>query len=129
PAAVRHARGLHRHPVLRTAALAMTAVVAFGGSSAATAYARLQGHIESANVEHLLGERPPEATPDPDDPNSGTPVNILVLGSDSREGNSAVASDEVDGQRSDTTIVMHISADRQRVELVSIPRDSLVDIP
>jgi LCP family protein required for cell wall assembly len=31
--------------------------------------------------------------------------------------------------RSDTTIVMHVSADRSRVELVSIPRDTLVDIP
>jgi len=31
--------------------------------------------------------------------------------------------------RSDTTMVLHISADRSRVELVSIPRDSLVDIP
>src|SRR5690606_13051150 len=99
------------------------------GAGAATAYSRLQNNIESADVEHLLGERPPEPTPDPDDPNAGTPVNILVLGSDTREGNSGVASDDVDGQRSDTTIVMHISADRQRVELVSIPRDSLVDIP
>lgn len=115
---------------MRTAALALTAVVAFGGTSAATAYARLQGNIESADVEHLLGaERPPEPTPDPDDPNAGTPVNILVMGSDTREGNDSVASDEVAGQRSDTTIVMHVSADRSRVELVSIPRDSLVDIP
>ncbi len=31
--------------------------------------------------------------------------------------------------RSDTTIVAHLSADRTRAELVSIPRDSLVDIP
>ena len=44
-------------------------------------------------------------------------------------GQGSYASDEVDGQRSDTTIVVHISADRSRVEMVSIPRDSLVDIP
>ena len=31
--------------------------------------------------------------------------------------------------RSDTTIVAHISADRSRVELVSIPRDLLIDRP
>ena len=30
---------------------------------------------------------------------------------------------------SDTTLVVHLSADRSRVEVVSIPRDSLVDIP
>ena len=31
--------------------------------------------------------------------------------------------------RSDTALVMHISADRTRVDAVSIPRDTLVDIP
>jgi LCP family protein required for cell wall assembly len=35
----------------------------------------------------------------------------------------------VKGMRSDTTIVVHISADRTRAELVSIPRDSLVAVP
>src|SRR5665647_2414651 len=96
----------------------------------ATAYSRLQGNIETADVEELLGGfRPPEPTPDPTDPNAGTPVNILVLGSDTREGNESYTTDDVDGERADTTIVLHISADRSRVEMVSIPRDSLVDIP
>ncbi len=31
--------------------------------------------------------------------------------------------------RNDTTIIMHISADRSRVELISIPRDSKVQVP
>ncbi len=35
----------------------------------------------------------------------------------------------VGGMRSDTTIVVHVSADRSRAELVSIPRDSLVAVP
>lgn len=116
--------------MLRGVALGVTAVLAFGVTGAATAMARLQGNIDSAEIDHLLGERPPAPTPDPDDPNAGVPVNILVLGSDSREGdNDSVATDDVSGQRSDTTIVMHVSADRERVELVSIPRDSLVEIP
>src|SRR5690606_36664657 len=32
------------------------------------------------------------------------------------------------GKRNDTTLIMHISADRERVEVVSIPRDTMVQI-
>ena len=31
--------------------------------------------------------------------------------------------------RSDTAMIMHISADRSRVDVISIPRDTIVDIP
>ncbi len=126
-----HADAPRRHPALRAVALTVTAVLAFGVVGAATAYTHLQGNITSADVEHLLGDRPtPVVTPDPEDPNQGMPVNILVLGSDTREGSEDLVTDPgQEGQRSDTTIVVHISADRDRMELVSIPRDSLVDIP
>lgn len=104
-------------------------MVAFGTAGAATAYTRLQGNIDSADVSHLLGEDRPTlpAEVDPDDPNSGGPVNILVMGSDSRA--DGVVQDGTEGERSDTTLVLHLSADRQRIDVVSIPRDSLVDIP
>jgi len=51
------------------------------------------------------------------------------MGSDTRAGVNASIGGNDSGQRSDTAIVVHISADRSRVELVSIPRDSLVKIP
>lgn len=125
-----HARRLRSHHVLRAIAVMATATLAFVAAGVATAYNQFQGNIETADVEELLGDfRPPEPTPDPTDPNAGTPVNILVLGSDTREGNERYTTDDVDGERADTTIVLHISADRSRVEMVSIPRDSLVDIP
>jgi LCP family protein required for cell wall assembly len=56
------------------------------------------------------------------------PLNILVMGSDTREG----AGNHVDhesGGGSDTTILFHLSADRQSAYGVSIPRDSLIDRP
>ena len=58
------------------------------------------------------------------------PINILVMGSDSREG----AGNNIDGltgggERSDTTILIHLSADRQTAYGISIPRDSLVERP
>ncbi|WP_298462707.1 LCP family protein [uncultured Cellulomonas sp.] len=131
PRVARHARRPESHRVARGIALAVTAALGFGFAGTAAAYTRLQTNIESVDVTALLGDdRPtPTATPDPDDPAAGQPLNILLIGSDVREGENADIGGEVEGMRSDTTIVMHVSADRSRVELVSIPRDTLVDIP
>lgn len=130
PRAIRHARKLRSHPFARGAALAVAAVLSFGATGVATAYVRLENNIETHDVTALLGEdRPVKLEPvDPTDARAGEPLNILLIGSDVRAEDAADAA-EVDGMRSDTTIVMHISADRQRVELVSIPRDSHVQIP
>nr|NLD39807.1 hypothetical protein [Actinomycetales bacterium] len=67
----------------------------------------------------------------PEDPAEGRPLNVLVLASDSREGDNLAidGSGTSDGMRSDTAMLAHISADRTHVDVVSIPRDTLVDIP
>lgn len=126
----RHARSLRGHPLARGTALVAAAAVAFGATGAATAYVRIENNIATADVTELLGERPVQMQPvDPDDPNAGQPLNILVMGSDVRDGENAEIGGAVDGMRSDTTILLHVSADRQRVEMISIPRDSHVEIP
>jgi LCP family protein required for cell wall assembly len=51
------------------------------------------------------------------------PLNFLMLGSDYR------VDDPEMGQRSDTIIVAHLTKAMDKVYLVSIPRDLLVDIP
>jgi LCP family protein required for cell wall assembly len=55
------------------------------------------------------------------------PLNLLLLGSDSRAtrpgGKSPI------GERSDTIMLVHIARDRSRATIVSIPRDSYVDVP
>lgn len=104
-------------------------MLAFGGTSVATAMGKLQGNIEAVDVSDLVGEDPSPTSTEPGDPSAGKAVNILLLGSDQRDGENAALGGEAEGMRSDTAIVMHISADRSRVEMVSIPRDSLVDIP
>jgi len=118
--------------VLRGVALGVVAVLCFGGSGAAALYMRLNANIETIDASDLIQALPePTATgpADPDDPNAGRDVNILLMGSDERDGENEAIGGFVGGMRSDTTIVAHISADRSRVELISIPRDSLVDIP
>jgi LCP family protein required for cell wall assembly len=124
-----HARALHNHAVIRAIGMAVTAVLAFVSVGGATAAVTLTGNISSVDAEKALGEDRPEKVV-PDDPNAGQPLNILILGSDSRDGdNGSIVKDGEGGARSDTTMIMHISADRSRVELVSIPRDSTVDVP
>ena len=56
-------------------------------------------------------------------------MNILVLGTDTRD----CAGSGIDGRghrrRSDTTILLHVSADRKSAYGIAIPRDALVDRP
>ena len=103
----------------------------FGASGVAAVAAKLNGNMDKVDVSDAgqPDARSRTKEPDPDDPNAGQAVNILILGSDQRDGENGEIGGEVAGMRSDTTMVLHISADRSRVELVSIPRDSLVDIP
>ena len=55
--------------------------------------------------------------------------NFLIIGSDSRSGDMAKYGTDVEGERSDTTMLIHLSPDRTRAIGISIPRDSWVDIP
>jgi LCP family protein required for cell wall assembly len=55
-------------------------------------------------------------------------VTFLLLGSDTREGLPDDV-DDIEGQRSDAIIVARINAERDHIALMSIMRDSWVDIP
>lgn len=58
------------------------------------------------------------------------PLNVLVMGSDNRDCEGCNIDNLTGGgARSDTTILLHVSADRQRAYGVSIPRDSMVERP
>ena len=57
----------------------------------------------------------------------GAGQNILLLGSDSRGADAA--KQKVYGQRSDTIMVVHLAADKKSAYVISIPRDTYVDIP
>ena len=85
------------------------------------AYYKLDNNINKQDLTRLLGDRPDAIAEGPD-----KPLNILVMGSDKRTGNAARA---IGGERSDTTILMHLAADRASAVVVSIPRDSIVDVP
>jgi LCP family protein required for cell wall assembly len=57
--------------------------------------------------------------------------NFVLIGSDTRAGANGAhtGGSKVAGARSDTTIILHISAGGSGATLISIPRDSYVQIP
>lgn len=60
-----------------------------------------------------------------------SPLNILLLGSDTREGQGGgFGSAQVyTGARSDTALLIHLNTKRTHAVVMSIPRDLLVSIP
>ncbi|MFJ9855451.1 LCP family protein [Streptomyces sp. NPDC101150] len=61
---------------------------------------------------------------------SDGPVNLLVIGTDARDGKGNTGyGDAGSVGHADTTILMHISKDRTNATALSIPRDLITDIP
>ncbi|WP_240643865.1 LCP family protein [Antribacter gilvus] len=111
-------------------AAALLGALVLGGSTVAALVHRLTTDVEVSDVEGIVvGASTAPEPEDPDDPFSGVPVNILVMGTDVRDAANAALAGEEDGMRSDTTILVHVSADRTWVQVVSLPRDSMVEIP
>jgi LCP family protein required for cell wall assembly len=116
-----------RHRGLIKAAWLLAAVLVLIAAAGLAAALKLKGNIQSVDVTRNLGTDRPTAAPT--DPAGDRPLNVLVLGSDSREGANGFVGGKVDEGRSDTTLVLHLSADRSRALAVSIPRDSVVTMP
>jgi len=92
----------------------------------------LTGNITTIDVSSQLGtDRPTEVAPSVKA--TYAPMNILVMGTDTRSGQGSgfgSAADTSSGTgHSDTVILLHISGDRTRALGVSLPRDSWVTRP
>ncbi|MGY1802937.1 LCP family protein [Blastococcus sp. SYSU D00922] len=88
---------------------------------------RYAGNIDRvADVFSGLDEdsRPAPATPA--EPAGDDPVTFLLVGSDTR---AELEPGETPDGRSDAIMIARFTADRQHAQLISIPRDSWVDIP
>ena len=126
----RRHRRLVKALVALLVALVLLAVAAVG--AALMMQSHLAGQVQRIdNVFDGLDHRPAR-------PTTGTAadaVNILVMGTDRRSeqpttGSGASAPEWVPGaQRTDTIMVMHVDGDREGASLISIPRDTWVDVP
>lgn len=94
------------------------------------AYQKLNDSVQSEDFSHYMSND--SIKNNVNDPLEGRALNYLLIGSDSRESDedAEIGGQNPDGgMRSDTTMVVHISKDRKFVDVVSIPRDSMVTIP
>ena len=112
-----------RRTVLRVIITSQVCLAVLTAAAVVLAYDRLNGNLGDGEViTHSIDK--------PDHEGDRGPLNVLVMGSDSREGeaNDLDAEGATD-ERSDTTILVHVSADRQDAYGVSLPRDAVVDRP
>ncbi|WP_405552781.1 LCP family protein [Streptomyces sp. NBC_01171] len=119
----RKPRSTGRKALLATAWTA-AGVVVLAGAGAGYVYFKLNGNIRSIDINQVLGrDRPAKA-------DNGS-QNILVLGSDTRDGaNRKIGGGAADsGARSDTAMIVHLYKGHKKASVVSIPRDTLIDRP
>ncbi|MBT2447523.1 LCP family protein [Streptomyces sp. ISL-43] len=116
-----------RRRLLRWIGLGTVLLVLAGAAAGWWVYSKLDGNIledtsAAAELRRYDKERPAHL--------AGGAQNILLIGSDSRSGagNARYGQDE-GTQRSDTTILLHLPADRKSATAVSIPRDLMVEVP
>nr|WP_240449534.1 LCP family protein [Streptomyces harenosi] len=121
---MRRRRGRRRR---RVAGLAVCAVLLAAAGAGWAVYAKLEGNItpdEAAAAELARYEKERPA------PLVRGARNILLIGSDTRagEGNARYGRDSGTA-RSDTTILLHLAADRRSATAISVPRDLMVHVP
>ncbi|WP_371603677.1 LCP family protein [Streptomyces sp. NBC_01220] len=115
-----------RHWV-RWTALGASFVVLIAAGAGWWLYKKLDGNIRTdtsaaAELKAYEKERPSSVV--------HNAQNILLIGSDSRAGdNRKYGRDDGGSQRSDTTILLHLAANRKSATAMSIPRDLMVNIP
>jgi LCP family protein required for cell wall assembly len=126
-AAARKAQRKRRGRVLKIVALVVAGLVAVGVVGVVYLYNELSGNLHTDDINSKT------AGTEKKDAFGRSPINILVIGSDSR-------SDKADcklggdcqaggGQRADVEMVVHISADRSNATVMSIPRDLETSLP
>lgn len=114
----RHGKGWK---ITQWVCIALSALMVLGSLSVYGVYRNAWGNIEEIPDEGRTKEalRPPKLN---------NAMNILIMGSDTREGaNKKYGSSG--GERSDTTILLHLSAGGERAIGLSFPRDAMVNIP
>lgn len=100
-------------------AVIVTVMVTGTSLVAYAAYLNTVHSIDTFSTASLGNDRPPAYN---------SSENILLVGSDSRGGANKKFGAYVQGQRSDTMMILHIRPDHRGAVVISLPRDSEVPI-
>ena len=115
-----------RHTIGKVLLASVLVLALATGLSMVFLYRHLNGNLNVVDVTGQLTDRPTKV----DVSGPQEPLNVLVMGSDNRDCDGCNIDNLTGGgQRSDTTILLHLSADRERAYGISIPRDLIVDRP
>lgn len=98
--------------------LAFGVVLTLLAGGARWAFQALEGNIRTDHASAAALRRHADERPGPGD---GAGRTVLVIGSDLGTAG--------DGARADTVMLLHLSGDGRRAEVVGVPRDLVVDIP
>jgi LCP family protein required for cell wall assembly len=106
-------------------AIAMTTsvLVLISAGIGAVVYEQLNGNIKGVPLIGGGSEKP--------DAFGRTPINILMMGSDGRNNaaDCKIGGDCGPGANADVEMLVHVSADRSNATVMSIPRDTITDLP
>ncbi|PPS88280.1 LCP family protein [Streptomyces sp. MH60] len=119
-----------RRRVLRWTAVVLAVVLAGTAGAGYLYYEHLNDNIKQ-DVLNLGDSKVAAPTPNAA---GQTPLNILVIGSDARDSEE---NQQLGGARetfgstplADVQMLVHLSADRSNMSVVSMPRDTLLEIP
>src|SRR5215469_12939993 len=111
-------RGRHASPPFAWVAIGVSILLVAAVLTGYAAYRAVFDRIHQVDVSGL-GLRPPKFNDS---------LNILVIGSDSRQGKNAKFGAHISGQRSDTILLLHLSPGLRHAVVLSIPRDSVVPV-
>lgn len=103
--------------------IAVTVISGFALGQLASAL----GAITTEDISNKLDNRPTKIP----GPEIGAPINILLIGSDTRKGQGGGygGNNQFSHQLSDTNILVHIAGNREWATAVSIPRDTAIQMP
>ncbi|MGW1468943.1 LCP family protein [Streptomyces sp. NPDC002308] len=122
--------GKGKHRVLRWVASVLSLLILATGAAGYAYYQHLNHNIKKENL--TLGDK--KMTEHKANAAGQTPLNILIIGSDAR---NTAANQKLGGAKetfnstplADVQMLLHVSADRSNISVVSMPRDTMLKMP
>jgi len=109
----------HKRTVLITVTITLVVLALVSGLGVFFLYRHLNGNIRQGDeIHHEIAKNGTGAP--------SQPLNILVMGVDTRDCAGCHVDNQAGENGSDTTILVHIPANRKSAYAISIPRDALV---
>ena len=112
---------------LRKTLIAMSVVVGLTVATLGGGYVYITTQLASAGIDVFSTDG--ETFDLPTAAEIDGPINVLLIGSDTREGQGSTEYGPVGSALADVIILLHVSADRKNAVALSFPRDLMVAVP